>query len=259
MRHINTHICLPPGLLSLETVRKILRLVLQDFRWFPPVRYGDGALKQWVLPGELGIDGMLAFYEGQKELWVAQSDHDFISIKPSHVDEEYPYVSSISWITREKSSERSEWRAAQVNQIKQLMTLVGSPLADVALDDDVDRKRSRLLSGGFTVRDYSEGLAGLFWRNFFGPPYVRMFGDRLRSLPPDVCTDLGDDIVLVQPYPLPGDADTEQGKIRERQLIQHLGPECFYDHERQLLPTRRPDVSSLPRPQGPRFPKPWSS
>ncbi len=90
------------------------------------------------------------------------------------------------------------------------------------------------------VRGYSEGLAGLFWRNFFGPPFTRMFGERLSALPSSAKQDLGGGIVLVQPYELPTQAGTPEGLASERQLIAQLGEECFYDHECHLKPSRRP-------------------
>ncbi|HYO57346.1 hypothetical protein [Archangium sp.] len=99
-----------------------------------------------------------------------------------------------------------------------------------------------------TVRDYSEGLAGLVWRNFYGSPFVRMFGERLDALPPDCRQTLGEELVLVQPYELPTEAGTEAGKARERELITLLGPECFYDHAHHTLPTRRPVLAPSPRP-----------
>ncbi len=98
------------------------------------------------------------------------------------------------------------------------------------------------------MRDYSEGLAGLFWRNFYGPPFVRMFGERLDALPAECRKPLGEDIVLVQPYALPTEAGTEAGRARERELISLLGPECFYDHEHHTLPTRRPVLDALGQP-----------
>ncbi|WP_257453316.1 hypothetical protein [Archangium lipolyticum] len=100
-------------------------------------------------------------------------------------------------------------------------------------------------AGSPPYKDYSEGLPGLFWRNFFGPPFVRMFGERLASLPEDCRERLGDGLVLVQPYTLPSDAGTEEGNARERALIEHLGPECFYDHEHHTPPTRRPVLDHL--------------
>lgn len=91
------------------------------------------------------------------------------------------------------------------------MRLLHSPLAFAAMSEDVDRKLLRAvpLSGGeagaltFTVNDPSEGLAGLYWRNFFGPPFIHMFGDRLGQLPAGARQELGDDIAVVQPYALP--------------------------------------------------------
>ncbi len=53
------------------------------------------------------------------------------------------------------------------------------------------------------------------------------------------------DLVLVQPYELPTEAGTERGKARERALIEHLGPECFYDHEHHTPPTRLPVLDHL--------------
>ncbi|WNG49673.1 hypothetical protein F0U60_40305 [Archangium minus] len=142
------------------------------------------------------------------------------------------------------------------------MRLVQSPLTLVGLETDLEGKQRRRVrksiptEGGeftysedeFTVRDYSEGLPGLVWRNFYGPPFIRMFGQRLGSLPAECHKQFGEDIVLVQPYELPTEAGTETGIARERELISLLGPECFYDHEHRTLPTRRPVLDSLGQP-----------
>ncbi|WNG61247.1 hypothetical protein F0U59_45960 [Archangium gephyra] len=133
------------------------------------------------------------------------------------------------------------------------MRLVNSPLAEASLDEDVERKTWRLVPaddghgsiGTFTVRNYSAGLSGLFWRSFFGPPFVRMFGERLASLPEHCRKPLGEELVLVQPYELPSDSGTEQGDARERELIGQLGSGCFYDHVHHTPPTRLPALESL--------------
>jgi hypothetical protein len=130
------------------------------------------------------------------------------------------------------------------------MSLMGSPLAQSAPEDDLSRKTERWvpLPGGLgqeqvlNVRGYSEGLAGLYWRNFFGAPFLRLFGDRLDTLPPECRQELSDELVLVQPYELPTQAGTPEGDARERQLISLLGPECFYDHQRHVKPARRPEL-----------------
>ncbi|XXF77438.1 hypothetical protein P2318_30955 [Myxococcaceae bacterium GXIMD 01537] len=60
--------------------------------------------------------------------------------------------------------------------------------------------------------------------------------------------DLGDDLVLVEPYELPTTAGTPEAVVKERELISLLGPDCFYDHERQALPTRLPVLPPIPAP-----------
>jgi hypothetical protein len=179
----------------------------------------------------------------------ASTDRDFILISPtktSHV----PYVGKIIWETSVAEARKPAWRAAHLRQVREVMCLVNSPLAQTAAEEDIQQKTRRLVPNpdGFgsseevTLRGYGEGLAGLFWRNFFGAPFVQMFGERLDTLPGEFKQDLGDGIVLVQPYELPTQAGTPDGVARERQLITHLGPECFYDHERHLKPTRVPDL-----------------
>jgi hypothetical protein len=68
-----------------------------------------------------------------------------------------------------------------------------------------------------------------------------MFGERLASLPSAYRQDFGD-IVLVQPYDSPQQWTTSEAQARERELIQLLGPDCFYDRERRLMPSRVPSV-----------------
>ena len=56
-------------------------------------------------------------------------------------------------------------------------------------------------SGVYTVRDYSEGLEGMYWRNFLGLPSCGCWASACnRCLPAAVREELGGGIVLVQPY-----------------------------------------------------------
>ncbi|MBZ4415421.1 hypothetical protein [Myxococcus sp. RHSTA-1-4] len=129
--------------------------------------------------------------------------------------------------------------------------MLGSHLVQTCLGEDLEHKQRRRIPAPdgvgsvrtSTVRDPSEGLAGLYWRNFFGPPFIRLFGDRLLSLPPDTVQQLGDGLVLVQPYALPTQAMTPEGDAAEERLITVLGPECFYDFQHHRKPTRLPDLS----------------
>ncbi len=246
MRHFETEIELPPGLLPTTVVREFLRLGLEQYRWFTPMRYGTGTLRHELDPKHIDFDALLAFYEERECLCIAaKTDQDFFYLSPAR-PESQRRIGRLNLHTRPKSANKPAWRAAHIEQVTELMRLLRSPYAFAGLDEDIESKTQRLVPEevgqrlDFTVRNYSEGLAGLFWRNFFGPPFVRMFGERLASLPAEYRQDLGNGLVLVQPYALPSDAGTEQGNAQERSLIEHLGPECFYDHSRHLKPSRVP-------------------
>ncbi|WP_257461604.1 hypothetical protein [Archangium lipolyticum] len=246
MRHLETQIELPPGLLSSAVVREFLRLGLEQYRWFTPMRYGTGTLRETLDPKHVDFDVLLAFYEERECLCVAaRTDQDFFWLSPARPESQRRF-GRLVLATSPNTAKKSAWRAAHIEQVTELMRLLRAPLAFAGHQEDIDRKTDLLVPEelgsrlDFTVRNYSEGLAGLFWRNFFGPPFVSMFGERLTSLPEDCRKPLGDGLVLVQPYELPTDAGTEHGDARERALIEHLGPECFYDHARHLKPTRLP-------------------
>ena len=95
---------------------------------------------------------------------------------------------------------------------------------------DVEREMSRLRSFQRATADYA---------------FVRLFGERLLSLPPDTRQDVGDARRLVQPYPLPTQAMTPEGDAAEQRLITVLGPDCFYDHSTHRKPKGLP---ALPPP-----------
>jgi hypothetical protein len=247
VRYLSTEISLPPGPPSGAVIEEFLRLVFEKYRWFAPRRYGKSASWDEELdPNQIDYSALVALYEKYQSLSVAaRTDKDFICIFPARADSP-PYKGNISWDTSARPAAKEAWRNAHVEQLSELMRLLRSPLAVTGLHEDIERKTQMLVPEevgsrlDFTVRNYSEGLAGLFWRNFFGPPFVHMFGERLTSLPEDCRKPLGDGLVLVQPYELPTDAGSESGDARERALIEHLGPECFYDHARHLKPTRLP-------------------
>jgi hypothetical protein len=251
MRYLKTKIHLPPVIPSAALVCRLLRLIFEEYRWFRPMRYGQADLDGKLDPERIDYDALGAFYVESRELFVAaRTDRDFIMISPLLPVSEYPHTGVISWSTSVKEADKPRWRGAHLRQVQEIMSLVGSPLAYAGLADDVFRKTRRIVPSpdGFgqveqiTVRDYSEGLAGLYWRNFLGAPFLQLFGDRLATLPAECRQELSDELVLVQPYELPTQAGTPEGDARERQLISLLGPECFYDHERQVKPTRRAEL-----------------
>jgi hypothetical protein len=251
---LDIEIRLPPGRLAGGLVREVLELALRRFRWFEARRYGHASMKEAIDPAHLDLNALVAYYEERGWLCVgAKTDRDFIWFSPAR-STEFPYVGEISWTTSVRSASKADWRTALVQQVTELMRLVQSPLAQVGMGQDFERKTRRWIPQEvgelrvITVRDYSEGLPGLFWRNFYGPPFVRMFGEHLDALPAECRRPLGQDIVLVQPYELPSEAGTGSGMARERELISLLGPECFYDHEHHTLPTRRPVLDALGQP-----------
>jgi hypothetical protein len=177
-----------------------------------------------------------------------RADQNYLMISPSRKGGEYPFVSRLSWGIALNEEPNERWRADHLYQMVEIMRLVGSSLAEAGLYEDFSRKHDRFIPSPdgigtlqtFTLRDPSEGLIGLYWRNVFGPPFTRMFGERLLSLPPDTCQELGGGLVLVQPYELPTQAMTPEGDAAEARLINVLGPECFYDHQHHRKPTRVP-------------------
>ncbi|WNG40324.1 hypothetical protein F0U61_46550 [Archangium violaceum] len=256
LRYLTTDIELPPGRPSSTVVQEILRLVLVKHRWFVPERYGGTpSFDEQLDPDRIDHGALLATYEEHRSLCIAaRTDSDFICISPARIDSPpYLYNGRIVWESSARRASKPAWRAAHAEQVAEVMRLVSSPLAVAALGEDRERKTRLLVPSDdglgsietFTVLNYSEGLPGLFWRNFFGPPFVRMFGERLASLPEDCRRPLAEGLVLVQPYEVPTEAGTEHGDARERELIEHLGPECFYDHAHQTPPTRRPVLDSL--------------
>jgi hypothetical protein len=255
-RYLTTFINLPPGRPSSGVVREFLRLVFENYRWFAPRRYEHvPSFEKQLDPGHIDYGALIATYEEHQSLCVAaRTDSDFICIFPARDDSRpYSYNGRIIWDASAKLASKPAWRAAHGEQVAEIMRLVNSPLAEASLGEDIERKTRRLIPAEnghgsietFTLRNYSAGLSGLFWRNFFGPPFVRMFGECLASLPEDCRKPLGEELVLVQPYALPTEAGTEQGDARERALIEQLGPGCFYDHVHHTPPTRLPALEYL--------------
>jgi hypothetical protein len=252
LKYLTTHIWLPPGAPPTATVRELFRLAFEEYRWVKPARFGTGKLLD---PLHIDYQALIASYEKTRSIMVlAQTDRDFFLLSSPGSDAP-PFIGKLTWETSVTEARRDSWRVAQAQQITTLMRLFGSPLALSGTAEDFEAKQELILPSPdgvgsfltFTVRDPSEGLPGLFWRNFYGPPFVEMFGDRLRDVPPEQRRDLTEGIVLIQPYELPAQAMTAEGMAVEQRLIAELGAECFYDHLRQVKPSRVPRLSPLPR------------
>jgi hypothetical protein len=253
MKYFKTFVSLPPGTLPGSLIREFFHRVFVKYSWFRPVQYGQAFTDGRLDPDRIDFDALVAFYEEHRDITVmARTERDYLILYPVKPGDP-PYLGHLIWATSVKEATKPAWRAAHLQQVLEVMQLLRAPLAQAGLSADLTRKTSRhvlapdglSMTETFTVRDYGEGLPGLVWRNFFGPPFVQMFGERLTSLPDSFKQDPGSGIVLVQPYELPSQAGTPEATASERELIAHLGPECFYDHERHLKPTRVPDLTSL--------------
>jgi hypothetical protein len=249
VKTIKTDISLPPGVPPSTLAREICRRAFEQHHWFRPVTYDRGRLD----PDRIDFDALVAYYEEYRSITVTDHKEQEYFLFYAAKRNEFPYIGSLIWGISARGARKPAWRAEHLRQVHELMQLLRAPLALCGIYEDLRSKTNQQvmhpdglsLVDTFTVRDYSEGLPGLVWRNFFGPPFVQMFGERLTSLPSEFKQDLGGGIVLVQPYELPAQAGTPEAAARERELIAHLGPECFYDHERHLKPTRVPDLTSL--------------
>ncbi|MFP2908183.1 hypothetical protein ACLESD_24650 [Pyxidicoccus sp. 3LFB2] len=234
-------------------MRELLRLAFKEYRWFEPAQDVFLGEDPNLKPGSTDFSAHLAYYDEAQHLSISDSrEKDFLILSTSKRTE-FPFVGSVSWSVSVDEQELAGWCSAHLQQVLELMRLVGASLAEAGTFEDTRRKEERFIPNPdgfgteqtFTVRDPSEGLAGLYWRNFFGPPFVRMFGERLLSLPPSACQELGNGLVLVQPYELPTLAMTPEGDAAEERLITVLGPECFYDHRQHRKPTRVPELTLL--------------
>ncbi|WP_224367179.1 hypothetical protein [Hyalangium versicolor] len=254
MKYLTTVISLPPGVAPRPTLHTVLELIFEQYRWFRPERYGLAKLDERLVPGRIDYAALLALYERLASITIAaRTDRDFLRITVTRPGD-HPHAGNISWMTSMRTAASPGWRAAHSKQVAELMRLMQAPMAAAGPADDFESKQSRWVPHPdglgealtFTVRDPSEGLAGLFWRNFFGPPFVHLFGERLDTLPAELKQDLGDGVILVQPYELPTQAGTPEALSQEQQLIAHLGSDCFYDHPHHRKPTRLPQLPSPP-------------
>ncbi|QAT82751.1 hypothetical protein EJ065_1147 [Corallococcus coralloides] len=251
LRYLSTDFALPPGAPPTSIVRELVHRFFSEGRWFQPVRFGSVGVDEQCEPGSFDPDVLAAHYDESKRFFIgAKTDRDFLHFSPDRRGK-YPFVGSFSWMTSVVEARKAGWREAHLRQVVEVMHLLGSPLAQSGLSDDFERKNWRLVPNEdgfgstrvFNLRDYSEGLEGLYWRNIFGAPFVDLFGPRLDAIPASQRQSLDGGLVLVQPYELPTQAMTPEGDAAEGQLIATLGRDAFFDLPTLTKPTRVPDVS----------------
>lgn len=242
MDYLETVIKLPPGPVPEDALGAVLRLAFDDWHWFSPTRVGRVRPDQPILRGETVADALRRVDTSSGWLAIGgKGDRDVLLV---HGDRrgESTWLGRLLWLTSPSQASDDGWRDRHADQVARLMRTLNSAYAYAGIQSDNRTKTHReatdergLTIETFTVRDYSEGLAGIFWRNFFGPAFSDLLGDPLKRLGRDL-----DGIWLVEAYTDPADGHTESGREREAELIASLGGDAFYDHQLDQLPTRRP-------------------
>jgi hypothetical protein len=242
MDYLETVIKLPPGPLSADALRATLRLVFEELRWFEPTHCGRVTPDKPLPKSRPVIDAIMELSSGDNWLAVGSKGDRHVLMLSMDKPGERSHLGRLTWLAPPGLARDPAWREAHAAQVAMLMRQLGSAYAYATLANAARGKTHHETTDQrgfaietFTVRDHSEGLVGLFWRNFFAAPFQALFGDRLAGV-----VRYLDDIALVEPYPTPDGAFTEEGRRRENELVARLGADCFYDHERRTPPTRRP-------------------
>ncbi|MEE8584717.1 MAG: hypothetical protein V3T83_07690 [Acidobacteriota bacterium] len=80
--------------------------------------------------------------------------------------------------------------------------------------------------------NWGKAIPGIYWLNYFGSPFVRMFGmKRLLSTPAHQVRRVGEEGVLISLAEDPFSWDSPEYKERERLVLEHLGTQYFFNRE----------------------------
>lgn len=100
--------------------------------------------------------------------------------------------------------------------------------------------------------DVSKYLPGIYWLNFFGKPYCDLIGQqRLLTCPAEGVQEL-DNGVHISLSAQPTEWDTEWYRARETQIVEHLGPQYFFDRRNPTRTTAAPPFQFPASPESPR-------
>jgi len=249
MNKIDTMWKLRPGRLEGKQVRDVLTLAFT--KWgIRPSTYGKLATRE--TDGKDDVETLVAFYEHHGELYV-RGPGGTLAVDPDRRGRSA--IGYVAWFWSAKGSLSRAKLELHASALGDGAEALGSPYAFACREGQAWERGSRIvqLEKGKAdipkVRTYRDGLAALFWRNFFGPEFTALFGDRLTSLPGDVAWRANGGWI-VQPYAQPDDTFAEEGRRRERETIAQLGAECFYDDDLLRPPSRVPhfaeEVDPLP-------------
>ncbi|MBB3191860.1 hypothetical protein [Halomonas cerina] len=246
MAALETRIFLPTGFLETDKAQQLVQWLIDDIGWFSPSKYGR-SMPDIKLDNDADVmEELMAFYDNAQRLSVEGTPKPSGFMLLPDRRGQATSIGKLIWTMPSSWADDEDWQKAHVEHICEAMHMLRSPLAFCALDKDIDRKLKHEVPGPIgtkvepTVRGYGEGLPGVFWRNFYGPDYVALFGERLEALPEGTARALDGGLWLVAPYAEPAEAFTPAGAAAERDVIETLGVECFYDFETDTPPQRFP-------------------
>lgn len=248
MAQIETNFYLPPGPLPIDVAERLVRLVVQEYAWVTPKRLGRSEADSPIVGDDL-LAAAVTFFEEEGSLCLAGPGGELL-LNPDRPGQRNTSGFFV-WFTDSRKAKKSDWRSSHLQQCGNVARLLSSPVGYSSLSEDYEAKAVRLVPGGdFTeevqrLRGYHEGLLGLFWRNFFGPPFGALMADRLAALGPPSAHDLGSGYWQLETYERPEEALTEAGIRREKELIAHLGADLFYDTTTETPPARAPRIDGL--------------
>ena len=96
-----------------------------------------------------------------------------------------------------------------------------------------------VMTGGVWLR---EALPGIYWANFFGPAYVELLGkESFASLSAYKKEELPDGGYIVITARSPFDYDQPETQKAEKEIVNHLGDDIFFDRLNPTKECRIPD------------------
>ena len=246
-----TYITLPPGGISKKNFKLFLTLILYDYEWVRPHKYGhifpDKKLKNLskeeifsLLIKEFDKNGDLELQESRSRNWM--------SIIPNRFETK-SFTGYIIWETKVIDS-RVE-RKNHSKSVAKIMDTLNSPLSfscDTETHDFYCKRMTKSLFGEeltFTVKDYAHGLENTYWRMWFGMEYRDFFGiEKLRNSPIEFTKEYKT-VFFIQIYKEVEDWDDPIVLQEISSFKKYLGKDSFYNPEEPDNKLKAPDFSHL--------------
>jgi hypothetical protein len=156
-------------------------------------------------------------------------------------------------VTLQLRRSRAEGRPSEDLALDSLAALCTSPAVVYGFARMSDEYRASNLDELGGVRaiglDISRHLPGLYWANYFGPPYVSLIGGHKLMSAPAVRVDAIGPGVLLLLAEDPRTWSQPSYMAKKRAVVESLGPEYFFDRTAPDRATRGLDISELAAPR----------